>query len=526
MAFRPPSWPPNDMRRHWLGLAAISAVSFAGGGLGARYAAASRVGERQRDAHLLQRTVATIRRNYVDSIPADSLYLEATRGLVRSLHDPYAELLLADAYRRFNQQMSGTRIELAPSAPREGGALPLDAPLFAEGTLAPGDRILAIEGRSTIGLTDAQAASLLARDTSSIVTILVRPDGNATPVLRRVSRTAVHVSAVTPGVLLRSGVGYIALHSVTQASARELRDQVNALRARGMHSLILDLRRNPGGLIAQGVEIASLFLEDGDTVAVMRGRASAPSKVHLSVGGQAWDGMPLALLVNPQTASSAEVIAAALQDHDRALVVGTPTYGKGVIQTTFPLGSDVAVKFTTARWYAPSGRSIQRMDSTRTAPAGHYRTTGGRPVPAGRGVTPDIAIRPRPPAATDVAFVRQARQAASAYRAALGHTADAIAASGQPADADFVVTPAMRMEFWAALEARDVPIRREVFEDAAGLVDRELGYAIARERWGESAEIRRRTANDRVVQAALALMGRASDQPSLIAVATDPLAAR
>lgn len=514
------------MRRRWLGLAAIAAVSFAGGGFGARYVTQARLNQRQRDARVLERAVAVIRRNYVDSIPADTLYLEATRGLVQSLHDPYAELLLADAYRRFNQQMSGTRIELAPSAAREGGALPLDAPVFTDGTIGPGDRILAVDGRSTLGLSDAQAANLLERDTASVVTLLVRPDGSPTAVVRRVSRTAVHVSAVTPGILLRSGVGYLALHSVTEASARELRGEINRLRARGMRSLILDLRRNPGGLIAQGVEIASLFLEDGDTVAVMRGRAGSRSKVHLSVGGQAWRGMPLALLVNRQTASSAEVIAAALQDHDRALVVGTPTYGKGVIQTTFPLGTDVAVKFTTARWYAPSGRSIQRADSADPGAKPEYRSAGGRPMPARQGVIPDVTARVRWSEPSEVTFARAARRDPASYRAALAHVADNIAASGRLSDAEFVVSPAMREQLWTAFETRGVPIPRDVFDTATGLVDRELGYAIARERWGEGAELRRRTARDKVVQTALTLIGRAPNQASLIALASDPLAAR
>lgn len=518
------------MTRRWLTLALFAAGSFGGGGAAARYLGRRTDGERDREARLLSRAVEMIRRNYVDSIPADSLYLKATDGLVHSLNDPYAELLLADAYRRFNQQMSGTRFQLAPpSVPREGGAVSGWGLGFTEAGLAigPGDEILAVDGRSTRGMTDADAAELIASDTASTVTLLVRPRGSTTAVLRRVARTAVHIPAVSPGVLLAHGTGYLALHIVTQASARELYDAVTDLRRRGMHSLVLDLRRNPGGLIAQGVNIAALFLDTGDTIAVMRGRGRTPVTAHVAPAPQPWPDMPLVLLVNRQTASSAEVIAAALQDHDRAVVVGTPTYGKGVIQTTFPLGEDVAVKFTTARWYAPSGRSIQRRaDSTAGTDDVVWQSAGGRPLDGNRGIVPDLPVRPRWHASAEALFSRQMRTMPNSYRAALSVAAAGIVDQRTITNRHFSITPEMREVFWASLMERGIPLRRLVFDGASELADRELGYAIARQRWGESAEIERRSADDPVVRTALALTGRATTPGALVALAGNALAAR
>lgn len=483
------------MTRHWLALAVLAAASFGGGGAAARYATRRGNSERQREARILTRAVETIRRNYVDSIAPDSLYLKATDGLVHSLNDPYAELMLADAYRRFNQQMSGTRIQLAPpAAPREGGAVSGWGLGFTEGgqAIGPGDEILAVDGRSTRGMSDADAAELIAADTSSIVTLLVRPRGSTQAVIRRVARTAVHIPAVSPGVMLDHGTGYVALHIVTQASARELFDAVSDLRRRGMRSLVLDLRRNPGGLIAQGVSIAELFLDAGDTIAVMHGRGRSPVTAHVARTAQAWPDMPLVLLVNRQTASSAEVIAAALQDHDRAVVVGTPTYGKGVIQTTFPLREDVAVKFTTARWYAPSGRSIQRRaDSAETAEGSAYLSASGRRLEGNRGIVPDLPVRPRWHGSAEALYGRETRTTPNSYRTALSVAAATIAAQDVFTSRHFGVTQAMRETLWESLLERGVPVRRWVFDAAAAAVDRELGYAIARQRWGEVAEIGR-----------------------------------
>jgi carboxyl-terminal processing protease len=376
-------------------------------------------------------------------------------------------------------------------------------------------------------MTDADAAQLIASDTSSIVTLLVRPRGSTEAVLRRVARTAVHMPAVSPGVLLANGTGYVALHIVTQASARELYNAVSDLRSRGMRSLVLDLRRNPGGLIAQGVSIAELFLNPGDTIAVMRGRGRSPVTAHVARSAQAWPDMPVVLLVNRQTASSAEVIAAALQDHDRAAIVGEPTYGKGVIQTTFPLRDDIAVKFTTARWYAPSGRSIQRVaDSAKVADERTFHSFGGRPVDAASGIVPDVRVRPHWRASPEGMMGRQMRVLPNSYRAALSVAAAGIIEQHAIVRRDFTVTQGMREELWDAIVERGIPLRRWIFDGATPLVNRELGYAIARQRWGEDAEIRRRSADDPVVRAALALTSRATTPGSLIALAGNALAAR
>ena len=150
------------------------------------------------------------------------------------------------------------------------------------------------------------------------------------------------------------------------------------MKAKGMKSLILDLRLNPGGLLDQGVKVADLFLDPKQEIVATRGRARGSTKEFYDEARQAWPELPIVVLVNDGTASAAEIIAGALQDHDRAVVVGTPTFGKGLVQTLFPLGDGVALKLTTARWYTPSGRTIQRTAKNEEDQAEQAATEAGR----------------------------------------------------------------------------------------------------------------------------------------------------
>jgi carboxyl-terminal processing protease len=226
------------------------------------------------------------------------------------------------------------------------------------------------------------------------------------------------------------------------------------------------------------------------------------------------------LLVNDGTASSAELIAGALQDHDRAVVVGLPTYGKGVLQTTYPLESDMAIKLTTARWFTPSGRSINRarthsdsvLADARLLATMHgvrFKTDNGRPLPEGKGIQPDLMVRRDAYTAGERAFLDSLGSNYAAFRGAqAGLTSE-----------DFAVTPAMRERVRAELASRDVHVAPAVLDSAATYVDRQLGYEIAREVFGDAAASRRRLLDDRQMQAALDLLGRGSTEDELIRLA-------
>src|ERR671921_329798 len=383
-------------KARWGGLVAILTLSILSGGWLLRRKAAPE-GTVYQQARLFENVVASINSHYIDSIGEGDLYQTAAKALVTSLHDPYAELLTKESYRQYQRQMSGTEVDV--------GLIPESGAGTARGAFAPGDVILSIDGKSTLGWSARRLEEALAGGTGTTVTVVVRPWGSSTPIVRRLTRTVVHVPAASKGILLGAGVGYIELRRISDGAATELRQAVDRLVGDGMTSLILDLRGDPGGLINEGVRIASLFLKTGDTVAFSRGRSRNHSKVYLAGTSGSWRGLRLAVLVNHGTASSAELIAGALQDHDRAAILGTPSFGKGVLQTTYPLGDEIAIKLTTARWYTPSGRTVQRPKPDAEGALGNrppslmprlFHSDAGRAIPDASGILPDLTIRGTP----------------------------------------------------------------------------------------------------------------------------------
>ena len=294
------------------------------------------------------------------------------------------------------------------------------------------------------------------------------------------------------------------------------------------------MRSNPGGLIREGVKVAGLFLNPGDTVAVSRGRAANTPRAYLAEESAEWDGIRLVLLVNRGTASSAEVIAGALQDHDRAAIVGTPTYGKGVLQTTYPLGEEVALKLTTAKWFTPSGRWVQRPPAEAVGGPGNrtpalepkvYRTSAGRPIPDQSGILPDLTVRSSLRSDGERVLYSALGDDLERFRRVLSAYAAELRAEGGVTDETFQVTPAMREGLYIRLIEDGVSITPETYEEASGYVADQLGYEVARELFGTESVVRRQAKADRPLQAALRLLRHSDTQQETITAAVAAQAA-
>ena len=516
-------------RARWVALTSVVAISFLSGAWLTR-AKPSAEGSVYQQARLFENVVGAIHRHYIDSLGEGDLYQRAASALVTSLNDPYAELLVRENYREYKRQMSGNRVEIGvKDKPTESGAG------FGEGdVLVAGDEVLSIDGTSTEGWGPAKVEDALRRGTGRTVTVVVRAPGSDRPVVRRITRTSVHVPAASSGVLLDGGVGYVVLHRMSEHAADELRDAVTRLKQDGMKALVLDLRSNPGGLIKEGVKVAGLFLHPGDTVAVSHGRSARTPRVYLAEESADWDGIRLVLLVNRGTASSAEVIAGALQDHDRAAVVGTPTYGKGVLQTTYPLGEEVALKLTTAKWFTPSGRWVQRPPAESPGAAGNrtpalepevMRTKAGRPIPDRSGVLPDLTVRSSLRSDGERVLYSALGHDLERFRRVLSAYAAELRADGSVTDESFQVTPEMRAGLYARLVEEGVTLAPETYEDAAPYVADQLGYEIARELFGTESVVRRQAKADRQLQAALRLLRGSDSQQETITAAVAAQAA-
>jgi carboxyl-terminal processing protease len=505
-------------RARWGGLLAILVLSIISGGWLLRRKAAPE-GTVYQQARLFENVVASIHDHYIDSLGEGDLYQTAAKALVASLHDPYAELLTRESYRQYQRQMSGTEIDVGLSES------PTD---YARGKLGPGDEILSIDGKSTRGWSARRVEEALASGSGAIVTVVVRPKGSDVPVVRRLTRTVVHVPATSQGILLGGGVGYVELRRISDGAAAELRQAVDRLVAEGMTAMVLDLRGDPGGLINEGVRVASLFLKPGDTVAFSRGRSLHHSKVYLAGTSGGWRGLRLAVLVNHGTASSAELIAGALQDHDRAVVLGTPSFGKGVLQTTYPLGDEIAIKLTTARWYTPSGRTVQRPKPDAEGALGNrtpaqlpqvFHTASGRPVPDASGILPDLIVRGVPRSDAERALLGALGEDLSMFRAVLSDYAAQVKRTGAPRSESFRITREMRDQVFERLQQNGLELSHGIFDTGSGYVDEQLGYEITRAVFGAVAEARRRALSDRQMQTAVRLLRSGTTQDRVLIVA-------
>ena len=507
-------------KARWGGLIAILILSIISGGWLLRRKAAPE-GTVYQQARLFENVVGSIHNHYIDSIAEGELYQTAAKALVASLHDPYAELLSKESYRQYQRQMSGTEVDVGSTGDFGTGS--------ARGGFGPGDVILSIDGKSTLGWSARKLEEALAGGTGTTVTVVVRPWGSNTPVIRRLTRTVVHVPATSQGTMLGRGIGYIELRRISDGAAAELRAAVDRLVDDGMTALVLDLRGDPGGLINEGVRVASLFLQPGDTVAISQGRSSDHSKVYLAGQSGNWNELRLALLVNHGTASSAELIAGALQDHDRAVILGTPTFGKGVLQTTYPLGEEVALKLTTARWFTPSGRTVQRPRADGEGAVGNrtpalaprlYQSAGGRPIPDASGILPDLTVRGVPRSDAERVFLATLGEDVGLFRSVLeDYAAELRKDPRSPKFESFRVSEEMRSQVYDRLQQIGLELPRSTFDNAAGYIDEQLGYEMARSLFGPAAEARRRAYSDRQMLTAVRLLRRAKTQEDALAIA-------
>ncbi len=374
---------------------------------------------------LLQDVVNQVSLRYVDNIPSDNLYHRAVEGLLDGL-DPYTELIPAKDFERFKEiqvlsEYVGTGISISRNNEQIVVMNVYPRSSAYRNGIQPGDRIIRINGESTHNWTTEQVSLRMLGEKGTRVDLTVSRHGAEEPLKFTLTRNPVVVPTVTRHFMLDGTTGYIRLASFTERSAGELRQYLEQLLDQGMKSLVLDLRDNSGGLTDAAIRICELFLEGRQLIVAIKGRRAEDSSSYFSDGKPPLRDGLLAVLINEYTASSSEIVAGALQDHDRAVIVGRNSYGKGLVQTTYPLRSGDVLKITTARYYTPSGRNIQREFFSRvrtmalrgdSADEGDkekkqviFETDMGREVRGGGGIAPDVEAKVDS-AATDPYIVR------------------------------------------------------------------------------------------------------------------------
>ncbi len=349
--------------------------------------------------------------NYAEPVNADkAIYNGAIPGMLHAL-DPHSNFFDPKSYALMREDQRGKYYGVGMTVgPRNNKVIVIfpfvGTPAYKAG-IHPGDVIVAVDGKSTENMSTADVADLLKGPKGTTVHISISREGVEKPMEFTLIRDEIPRYSVDVHFLIRPGVGYMHVSGFNETTETEV---VKALDEFGdLKGLILDLRGNPGGLLSEGVGVADKFLKKGQIIVSHHGRASA-EKRYMAQHGNSGKEYPIVVLVNRLTASAAEIVSGAIQDHDRGLIVGEVTFGKGLVQTVYPLSENTGLALTTARYYTPSGRLIQRDYSnvslydyyysrdSAEAPNNSSRevklTDSGRTVYGGGGITPDVPVAP------------------------------------------------------------------------------------------------------------------------------------
>jgi carboxyl-terminal processing protease len=351
-----------------------------------------------------------VENNFADKVTSDKgIYKGAIPGMLRTL-DPHSNFFDPKEFQSLRDDQSGHYYGVGMTvAPRNGKTIIVapfgGSPAYKAG-LRPGDVILEVNDKKTDSLTTPEVADLLKGPRGTHVQVMVAREGADAPLTFDITRDEIPRYSVEEAFWLRPGIAYMKVTAFNENTSQEMEDNLKRLGESNIKGLVFDLRENPGGLLNEGVAVAGHFLRKGELVVSHRGRASA-EKPYLSRGSAYGQNYPIVVLVNRYSASAAEIVAGALQDHDRGWILGETTFGKGLVQTVFPLDDNTGLALTTAHYYTPSGRLIQRDYSNISFLDYYYgkrtetknlqdvkSTDSGRTVYGGGGITPDEKYEP------------------------------------------------------------------------------------------------------------------------------------
>lgn len=492
-------------------------------------------------SRLLSEVLERITYQYVDSIPRDSLLVNTARGLLSNLGDPYAQLFSPEELAAFTrntigEQYGGMGMSIEYHDSSTYIVRVFDGSPGAKLGVKPGDRIEAINGESARGLPIDEVTRRITGPVGTTVDVTMYSPRTGQSRVLKAERALVHSPAVPYAIMLDRGIGYIPLQRFSGSSASELRGAIAQLRAKGATRFILDLRGNGGGDLDAAEDVSQVFLKEGQQIVSVRHRGQ-PEDLRVAVANGVSVDDPLVVLVDGGTASASEIVAGAVQDHDRGIVIGTTTFGKGLVQGVYRLTSGWALKMTTGKWYTPSGRLIQReyrqdesgrfvevapdsieTDSVRKSrPVFH--SAGGRPVYGGGGITPDVIVSPDTLSTAEQRLLGALNRRGTSVSSGIFTTAVRHLETTRPG---FVVPDTWGDTLYQEFTRRGVTVDRAMFDEGRTLVTRLLDRRLASLAFGDSAMVRNVLPYDPQLQRAINLLRGASTTTALFAMAARP----
>jgi len=470
---------------------------------------------------------ALVEQNYAEPVNADkAIYNGAIPGMLHVL-DPHSNFFDPKSYSLLREEQSGkyygVGMQIAPRNNKIIVVAPfVGTPAYKVG-LRPGDAILAVDGKPTDNMTVSDVADLLKGPKGTNVHITALREQTDKPLEFNVVRDEIPRNSVDLKFLIRPGIGYMHITAFNETTEQEVEDALTGFGE--LKGMVLDLRGNPGGLLNEGVGVADKFLKKGSTIVSHHGRSS-PEKVYRASHGNAGKDYPLVVLVNRGTASAAEIVSGAIQDHDRGLIVGEVTFGKGLVQTVYPLSENTGLALTTAKYYTPSGRLIQRdynnvslydyyysrseddnvntnaNTSTATTTSKEVKLTdSGRTMYGGGGITPDVKVATFKPSHFEdsllikYAFFNFARHYLN----------------GKHVDKNFEVTDAVMQDFRKFLDEQKVPYTEPELKEGNDWIRANVKSELFIAEFGQEEGLKIRAENDKQVLAALGQLTKAKE---------------
>ena len=505
-------------------------------------------------ARLFQEVLDHVTERYVDPVDRSGLVGSAIEGVLDELNDPHTSFIDAETWDGFRfrsgaeADYGGVGLEIQN---RDGWVTvitPLPGGPALRAGIRAGDRIIEVEGASAEDWETDQAASLLRGSPGTDVSLRIDRPGVDEPIPFTLTRAVIELLSVPFATVVDEGVAYIPLQVFSETSGDEVRGAIERLQKEGMTSLILDLRGNPGGLLEEGVGVADLFLTKGAPILETRGRASGQNQNFGAVNPEMVPGLPVVVLVNESSASASEIVAGALQDHDRALVLGTRTYGKGSVQTLYRLSGGNILRLTTARWYTPVGRSIQIVRDEQAEDAAGQSSAlglggervlkatpeegptvesfGGRTLYGGGGITPDLVVLPDTLSAREQGAVQRLFRSAGAFATAAFNHAVSYVQDHPDLATGFALTPADLDRFYRTLiDEHEIVLDESDFVTAVRFVTLRLERQIALQAWGDEGAFQHTRRSDRQLNDAIEILKQADTPEALftLAAAANPI---
>jgi carboxyl-terminal processing protease len=515
----------------WFILSTVVLCAILGGAYGRQVEATTGSDDSEIKASLnaFTRVYDVVEANYADPVDPDTAIYGPPNGnsgaipaALRTL-DPHSNFFDPRAFALLREDQEGKYYGVGMSIRARPGKMgkletyveaPIPgSPAFRAG-LRPGDIVAKVDGKSTEGMNTEEVAKMLKGPKGTQVHVTIVREGSEQPLEVDITRDEISTRSVDDGFDIRPGIAYIHISKFTENTNDELSDALRKVDEKSLQGLVLDLRGNPGGLLPEAVDVSDHFLEKGQLIVYHSGRHSQEKRYHAEHGDDG-NEYPIVVLINRMTASAAEIVTGALQDHDRALVIGEPSFGKGLVQTVYQLSEHTGLALTTAHYYTPSGRLIQREyenvslydyyyhpELTKPNHAEVRLTDGGREVYGGGGITPDIDVPdPKLSPGQDVLVQHSAFFNFGKYYLGIHKTIPR----------DFQVTDGVLDEFKQFLAKEKIPFSDQNMTANLDFIKNRIRIQLVGAIYGENEANKISVTNDPLVQKALDSMPQAKE---------------